>query len=78
MPLLKLSQMKEKKADQLERENPVRYQLGGALNWQNGDISSFLHAGLQCFEERPFRPANSEEPTWKSFAEFLYYGKIYE
>lgn len=66
------------KAEQMERESAVRYQLGGALDWQNGNISTFLYAGLECFEERPLRPSTSDEPTWKSFAEFLYYGKIYE
>ncbi len=65
-------------AERMEKENPVRYQLGGALDWQNGDIPSFLWAGLECFEERPLRSATSDEPSWKGFAEFLYFGKIYE
>jgi len=66
------------KANQLEKENPFGYQLGGALNWQNGDISSFLWACLASFEEGALRPAPSDEPSWKTFAEFLYFGKIYE
>ena len=66
------------RAEQLEKENPIRYQLGGALDWQNGDISSFLWAGLESFEEGALRPAPSDEPSWKTFAEFLYFGKIYE
>ena len=65
-------------AQELERENPVRYQLGGALDWQNGDIASYLWAALQYFEPAPYREPVKEEPTWKGFAKFLYMGKIYE
>ena len=66
------------RAQELERENPVRYQLGGALDWQNGDIARYLWAALECFEPRPFYEPVKDEPTWKGFAEFLYMGKIYE
>lgn len=65
-------------AEKMERENPVYYQLGGALDWQNGNISAFLRAGLECFEERPLKESVSAEPSWRGFAEFLYFGKIYE
>ncbi|MDB5306494.1 MAG: putative integron cassette protein [Gemmataceae bacterium] len=61
------------KAEELERAEPVRYQLGGALGWQNGTISTFLQAALACFERNP-----GETPSWRFFAEFLYFGKIYE
>lgn len=64
-------------AEEMERADPVAYQLGGALNWQNGTISTFLWATLAYFEPKPFhRP--EESPTWQMFAELLYYGKIYE
>jgi hypothetical protein len=64
-------------AERMEREEPIRYQLGGALNWQNGDISSFLDAALAGFEaDRSL--AELKAPTWRNFAEFLYSGKIYE
>lgn len=64
-------------AEKLEREDPVRYQLGGAKNWENGDISSFLYAALDYFSEKPFhRP--EEVPSWKMLADFLYCGKIIE
>ena len=64
-------------AEKLEREDPVRYQLGGAKNWQNGNISSFLYAALDYFNEKEFhRP--EESPSWKMLAEFLYFGKIIE
>ncbi len=65
-------------AEKMERENPLRYQWGGALDWQNSDISAFLWATLECFEERPLKKAMAEEPSWRGFAEFLYFGKIYE
>jgi hypothetical protein len=60
-----------------ERENSAEYCVDGALGWKNADISSFLYAGLEYFEERPFhKPENS--PSWKMLADFLYFGKIYE
>ena len=64
-------------AERMEREEPVRYQLGGALDWQNGDISAFLEAALHYFEATPLRRPE-EIPSWRMFAEFLYFGKIYE
>jgi hypothetical protein len=64
------------KAEAMERAEPVGYQLGGALGWQNGDISGFLSAALACFDHPDHR--TSEEPSWRLFAEFLYFGKIYE
>lgn len=64
-------------AERMERADPVRFQLGGALNWQNGDISSFLWASLEYFEPRPFHQPE-DPPSWRTFAEFLYFGKIYE
>jgi hypothetical protein len=61
-----------RQAERLETEQPVRYQLGGALDWQNGDIASFLEAALDCLkEDRP-----QVEPSWQMFAEFLWCGKI--
>lgn len=64
-------------AERLERAEPVRYQLGGALNWQNGDISSFLWASLEYFESTRFHQPE-DSPSWMMFAEFLYFGKIYK
>ena len=66
-----------REAQQLEREEPIRYQLGGALNWQNGDIASFIEAALQCFEDEPYHRPDTV-PSWRMFAEFLYCGKIIE
>ena len=64
-------------AEQLERDEPVRFQLGGACGWQNGSISSFLYGGLAYFDPKPFHEPESN-PSWKMMAEFLYYGKIWE
>jgi len=64
-------------AERMELAEPDRYRLGGAMNWQNGDISTFLDAALNYFEPSPgHQPEDS--PSWRMFAEFLYFGKIYE
>jgi hypothetical protein len=65
------------KAEEMERADPVRYQLGGALDWQNGNISGFLWAALAEVENDP-EDGLEPEPSWKLFAEFLYMEKIYE
>ncbi|HEY7310032.1 MAG TPA: hypothetical protein VH643_11790 [Gemmataceae bacterium] len=66
-----------RQAERLEKEQPIHYQLGGALGWQNGDIASYLEAALTYFEEK--RPApHHVESAWRTFAEFLYCGKIIE
>lgn len=64
-------------AERMEHDEPVRYQLGGAHNWQNGSISSFLYAALDYFEPKPFHQPEAA-PSWRMFAEFLFVGKIYE
>jgi hypothetical protein len=67
-----------RRAAQLENEQPIRYQLGGALGWQNGDIASFLEAALEYFQEGPARPRPESKPSWRMLAEFLYCGKVIE
>ena len=64
-------------AEQMEHDDPERYQFGCALRWQNGSISSFLYASLSYFDSKPFHEPESK-PSWKMLAEILYYGKIYE
>ena len=64
-------------AEQKERDEPRRYQMGGAHNWQNGTVSSFLYASLAYFDPKPFHKPETA-PGWKMFADFLYHGKIYE
>jgi hypothetical protein len=64
-------------AERMERDEPERYMLGGALDWQNSTISTFLDAAAECLIANRDRDS-SGEPSWKAFAEFLYGGKIYE
>ncbi len=62
-------------AQEIERANPKSYCIDGALGWKNGDISSFLSAGLYCFEDEAFNHPE-QEPSWQMFADFFYCGKI--
>jgi hypothetical protein len=64
-------------AQQLECDEPTRYMLGGAHDWQNGDISSYLYAACEYFTDRPLSPPETE-PSWRMFADFLWCGKIIE
>ena len=68
------------RAEQLEHEQPERWQWGGAGNWQNSSISAFLGAASCYFHNHtyPNQDAPSAAPTWRDFASFLYFGKIYE
>ena len=65
------------RAEEMEREDSTRYRLGGALDWQNRDISSFLYAALDYFESKPLHHPE-DSPSWRMFAELLYFGKIIE
>jgi hypothetical protein len=65
------------RAEELERTNPTRYELGGALDWQNSDISSFLYAALQYFGGGMHHQPE-DQPSWRMMADLLYFGKIYE
>ncbi len=64
-------------AEQLEQNEPTRFKLGGAHDWQNGNISTFLYASLEYFTPKPFHKPEAS-PSWRMLAEMLYYGKIYE
>jgi hypothetical protein len=66
-----------KEAEQEEQHDPARFQLGGALEWQNGLVSSFLYGALSYFSEKPLHTPE-KNPSWKMFADFLYHGKIIE
>jgi hypothetical protein len=61
-------------ARKIESESPQRHRIDGALDWKNGDISSFIYAGLVHFSNRP----ESRPLSWQDIAEFLYMGKVYE
>lgn len=62
------------RAEKLERENPQRYCIDGALGWKNADVSAYLHASLSGLEGEP----QSLQPSWYEFARILYSGKVYE
>jgi hypothetical protein len=64
-------------AEVLERNEPEKYQLGGANNWQNHSISHFLESASCYFTDGPHRHEGNEL-SWKNLANFLYFGKIYE
>ena len=64
-------------AERMEREEPKRFQMGGAHNWQNSSISSFLSASLAYFDRKPLHQPDAAA-SWKMLADILYYGKIYE
>ncbi len=60
-------------AENLENENPEKWQWGGANGWQNSSISMFLDCASCSVDD-----SETEELTWNKMAEFLYFGKIYE
>lgn len=66
-----------RRAEKMEQENVDPHRLHGELGWENGDIASFLEAALYYFKPRPLDPP-AAEPSWRMFAEFLYFGKIIE
>ncbi len=45
--------------------------------WQNGSIGQYLEAA-SAWAEAIKEERMPENPTWRTFAEFLYAGKIYE
>lgn len=42
-------------AKEIERDNPSRYIVDGALGWMNGDIPQFLNAALDYFTDGPLK-----------------------
>jgi hypothetical protein len=62
-------------AETLESEQPHRYAMGGTLDWQNSDISSFLDGACQFLHHHV---QDGDPPTWRMIAEFLWCGKIME
>ncbi|MDJ0709197.1 MAG: hypothetical protein QNJ14_02350 [Woeseiaceae bacterium] len=49
----------------------------GCNGWENGTIESYLEAAI-AWSETKVGAELADEPSWRSFAEFLYAGKIYE
>lgn len=65
-------------ASRLEARSPEDYRWEGALGWQNTTIEGYLSGALQCTLDNEGRNDFLAEPSWRSLAEFLYCGKIYE
>lgn len=65
------------RAQEIEEAAPNAYIVDGALNWKNASIQDFLYAALEYFVPGQFHVPD-QEPTWRMFAECLYFGKIYE
>ena len=64
-------------AQEIEEADSKAYIVDGALNWKNASIQDFLYAALEYFVPSQFHTPD-QEPNWRMFAEFLYFGKIYE
>ena len=60
--------------DEKEKINPSSPYGSGANGWENGSIAQFLEAMYSGGLSNTF----PEEASWKTFAEILYLGKIYE
>jgi hypothetical protein len=65
-------------AEEMERANPLLYSMGGANDWQNGSISSFLESAVAgALAQRDWGDDHAG-PSWRDLARLLYLGKIYE
>lgn len=65
--------------DELEKENPSSPWGAGANGWEHGTIEGYLDAAVAWMEgARGTALQLPLEPSWKSFATFLYRGKSYE
>jgi hypothetical protein len=65
-------------AAQQETSETVSQSLGGANGWANVTIEGFLDGAIACLEDHGDDGMFSKEPTWRTFAEFLYCGKVYD
>ena len=66
-------------AAEIERQHPERYSLDGALDWKNASIPEYLGACTASLDpDRDIGGLDLDQPSWRLFAEFLYFGKIYE
>jgi hypothetical protein len=58
-----------------EKDKPGNPYGAGANGWEHGTIENYLDAAVRWAEGSQRLPS---EPSWKTFAEFLYSGKYYE
>lgn len=63
-----------------ERENPRSPYGPDAGGWESTSIEGFLEAALAWAEDSEMGTTQGlpHEPSWRTFAAFLYCGKIYE
>ena len=62
-----------------EKENPSSPWGAGANGWEHRTIEGYLEAAVAWAEDSRGHPWElPEEPSWRSFAQFLYGGKTYE
>ena len=67
-----------READEVEASDPQRYRWSGAKGWQNGTIATFLDGALAYAQSPNWPERQSDAPTWRDLAKFLFLGKIYE
>ena len=77
VPFVRALATERARAAELEVSEPVRYGLGGALGWQNGDIANYLFACLAYFDGPAVRDSDAT-PGWRMMADILFCGKIIE
>lgn len=66
------------RAQEMENASPDNDRLNGALGWNNADISSYLGTFAGFLDTKSHSDLDYERPSWRLFAEALYFGKIYE
>ena len=77
MAFLDAFQKNERPLNHSNEEHPEYYAYGGALDWQNSNISSYLGEASEYFTDGPNRFSGTQ-PSWRDIANFLWFGKIYE
>jgi len=62
-----------------EKMKPSSPFAQGPNGWENQTIENFLESAIAGAEgSLTWSKESQVAPTWKHFAEFLYYGKVYE
>ena len=63
----------------VEIQTPSSSYGPGSNRWENGSIETFLESAVALTEDYAGKEHElPEEPSWSSFAKFLYAGKHYE
>lgn len=71
--------LKNDREDEVEKEKskPSKPYGPGANGWENGTIDAYLDASI-AWAVGGDKYSLPQQPSWKSFARFLYAGKYYE